>query len=456
MTRIIASGITVLFILFLLRLDRKQNPAASLALWVPTLWILFFLSRSPGIWFGSSGLSMDEGNPFDRVFLGALLLIGLLILFKRYASWVNGIKDNPWLMLLIGYMLISVLWSDIPFVSFKRWNRSAANVIVMALVVAAEVDPRQALMSIFRRVIYVHIPLSFLLIRYYPSLGVQFRQWTGDRMWVGVSTQKNGLALICLFAIFFLLWTFIRRWRKRDISVTWYQAYIEVLLVILTIWLFMGPNHTLTYSATSLGTLAVGSTALICLLWLKGKNITLGANALTVIISLLIIYGTTTPFTGGFTIINPSELLGRDPTLTNRSDNIWAVIIPHAMQNPLLGHGFGGFWTDEMIGAAHGASDAHNGYLDTILNIGFTGLMFSSIFLISSSRKAQMEMMQDFDWGIFWFCIVLMTVVHNISESSIGKLTGLMSILIFVNICLSTAKTNHEESSKEIEGNQKS
>ena len=60
-------------------------------------------------------LSLDEGSALDRVFISALLLIGLLILIKRHFNWTNGIKDNQWLMLLIGFMLVSVLWSDMPF-----------------------------------------------------------------------------------------------------------------------------------------------------------------------------------------------------------------------------------------------------------------------------------------------------------------------------------------------------
>jgi O-antigen ligase len=251
-------------------------------------------------------------------------------------------------------------------------------------------------------------------------------------MWVGVSTQKNGLALICIFAIFFLLWTLIRRWQGKDIPVRRYQTHIEVFIIALSIWLFMGPKHILTYSATSVATLTVGLTALLGLRWLKRRNIILRGNSLSVIISLIILYGTCTPFIGGLMIFDPSKLLERSETLTGRSDHIWKVLIPYAMQKPILGHGFGGFWTDELVAAT--SSDAHNGYLDTILNIGFTGLMLSSIFLITSCRKAQREMMKDFDWGIFWFCIVLMAVVHNISESSIGKLTGLMAIVLLLNI----------------------
>lgn len=431
MPPILALILTIIFILFLLRLERKQNPEASYVLWIPTIWMLL-LTKSLAIWLGVGGTEMEEGNVVDRVFLSVLLLIGLLILIKRDFNWTNGIKDNSWLMLLIGFMLVSVLWSDMPFVSLKRWVRGGAIAIVMAFVVATEVDPRQALKSLFRRIIYIQIPLSILLIKYYPHLGVTFGRWSGEVMWIGVSTQKNGLALSCLFALFFLLWTLIRRWRGIDILVTWYQTYIEVFIVMLSIWLFTGPKHTLTHSSTGTAVLAVGLTALLGLLWLKRHNIIVGANLLAVIILFIIIYGTITPFVGKLMIFDVSDLLGRDETLTGRA-YIWAKLIPVAMQKPFLGHGFGGFWTGEWREFIR-ASTSHNGYLDTILNTGFTGLMLTSLFLIASCRKAQREMMQDFDWGVFWFCVILIVVLRNITESSLGGLTGLMPIVIFLTI----------------------
>jgi O-antigen ligase len=114
------------------------------------------------------------------------------------------------------------------------------------------------------------------------------------------------------------------------------------------------------------------------------------------------------------------------------------------MGKPILGHGFGGFWTDAMREAT--SSHAHNGYLDVILNTGFTGLFFWSIFLILNCRKAQRLMTQDFYWGVLWFCFLLIAVVHNITESSITSFTGLLpTILLFMLICSSAEYSKNAE-----------
>ncbi len=379
---------------------------------------------------------MEDGSPLDRNVLIILLCLGLLIIIKRNFNWFETFKKNPWVVLLLFMTLVSVLWSDMTFVSFKRWSRTLIPVL-MAFAIATETDPFKALQSIFVRTIYVHVPFSLMLIKYYPYLGVEYGRWSGLLMWDGVSTQKNGLAFLCMFAIIYFVWTFIRRRKGDDIAVTWYQTYIEVFIFLLAIYLFTGPNHTLTYSATSTATLVVTLIAFKALLWLKKLKIIIGANMLTIIIVLIIIYGTVTPFVGGFVFYDPSTTLNRQENLTGRTD-IWAFLVPFAIDKPFLGHGFGGFWTDAIREKT--SSHAHNGYLDTILDTGFLGLFLLSMFLIANCRAAQKKMTQNYDWGILWFCLLLIAVVHNIAESSVTSFSNTLPTILLFILVASTSK----------------
>lgn len=435
MPPILALTLCTIFVLFLLRLDRKQYPDASLTLWVPTIWFLLVTSKPLAIWLGATGRSMEEGSPIDRTVLILLFCLGILIIKKRNYDWTGALKQNPSVLFLIGFMLASVLWSDMCYVSFKRWFRDCIP-IVMALVIASEADPRQALQCLFRRTIYIHIPFSLMLIKYYPHFGRLYHQWSGGVIWIGVAKSRNSIAFLCMFALFYFIWTFIRRRQGRDIPIVRYQSLIEIFIFLLTIWLFLGPSRSLTTSATSAASLSVGLISLTGLLWLKKQNIIIGANALTILITVIIVYGTVTPFAGRFMFYDASALLNRDETLTGRSD-IWAYLVPYVMQKPILGHGFGSFWTDAMRDAT--SSHAHNGYLDTILNIGFIGLFFLSMFLISNCRKAQRLMEQDFELGVLWFSFLVMAVVVNITESSVTSFAGLLpTILLFILITSSS------------------
>jgi O-antigen ligase len=128
---------------------------------------------------------------------------------------------------------------------------------------------------------------------------------------------------------------------------------------------------------------------------------------------------------------------GRDETLTGRTE-IWARLLPVAMQKPLLGGGFGGFWTPRTRDVFR-ISGSHNGYLDVLIGLGFVGLALVSIFLLSSCRKARQVLDVDFDWGILWIGFIIMAVAHNISESSINSFAHqLTAVLLFFSV---TAKS---------------
>jgi exopolysaccharide production protein ExoQ len=408
----------------------------SFALWMPTIWMLLIASKPLGVWFGTGGVDMESGNPLDRAFLSGIFCLCLLILAIRQFDWSNIIKKNVWLLLLLGYMLISISWSDMPYISFKRYIRQVIAV-VMSLMIASEPEPLEALKCLLRRTIYILIPFSYILIHYFPKYGREYARWSGKEMWIGVTSQKNGLAALCLISAIFLIWSFIRRRQGRDIPVVRYQTFLEAFLLILALWLMGGPQHNFSYSVTTNVSFIIGLLALIGLFLMMKKYTASGLKAFIAITAFIIIYGSITPFIGKLIIVDVSSTFGRDETLTGRSD-IWANLIPYALKRPVLGYGIGGFWTDAI--RQQTSSHAHNGYLDIILNIGFVGHMLFSMFLLSCCQKAQKMLTYNFDWGALWICYLLIAVVHNIAESSTIGFTSLISAtLLFLMITSSTA-----------------
>jgi hypothetical protein len=201
MPPILALILCIIVVAILLRIERRRNPDVSFALWVPTFWLLLCGSKPLGRWFGSgptiaSGAAVSEGSSLDRLALSILIALALLILFKRNIEWSRILRDNFWLILLYVYLASSILWSDFPFVSFKRWVRLFGTIPV-AMVVLTERFPLKALESVLRRCAYVMIPFSLVLIKYFPDLGVYYHGWSGTKTWVGVATQKNALGVIC-------------------------------------------------------------------------------------------------------------------------------------------------------------------------------------------------------------------------------------------------------------------
>jgi len=417
------------FIIFLLRLASQQFPDATRGLWIPTIWMLTVSTKALGTWFGSPVSSMEEGSPLDRNFLIILMCIAIWMLIKRKFVLSSALRENIWLVALFAFMFVSISWSTVPFVSLKRWIREIVA-IIMGFVVLTEKNPKQAIECVVKRTTYILIPLSLLLIKYFPEYGVDYDRWSGARMWIGVADQKNNFGQLTAFAAFFLIWSLQRRWRLPDSPKIRFLTLADLFILILALYLSKGSEAG--YSATSLVMLAIGLICYSGLLWLRKKGTILGQNIIIAFFAILIIYGALTPLIGRLPVGDITSSLGRDSTLTERTVN-WAALVPLAMTKPVLGHGVGGFWTSDKIGKFY--FPAHNGYLEVVLVLGLVGLLLISIFLISLARKAQNQLTWEYDWGVLWLCWLTMALLNNITESSLNSFSNfLMAVPLWLSV----------------------
>jgi exopolysaccharide production protein ExoQ len=405
--------------------------------------MLYTASRPLGNWLPSSGGDPELGSPLDRTFLLTLLCASFLLLIRRKFDWKKAIKDNAWIVLLLIFMFLSISWSAIPYVSFKRWTRELLAVM-MAFSVSSEHSPRESIESILRRTTYILIPFSVVLIRYFPEFGIQYGRWDGTRMWIGMAMQKNGLGRICLIAVLLLIWSLLRTLKGTNSPVWKYQVHAEIIVLIIALWLIRGPSGSFFYSATSFYALCVGLLVYWGLNIKKKRGRILEARTLMIIISIVVIFGTAAVFSGGSHLGALASSAGRNTTLTGRTD-IWAVLLPIAMQRPLLGHGFGGFWITGKNTSYFDVLEAHSGYLDVLIGLGFIGILLTSIFLLSSSRRAHRMLSDNFDWGALCICFIIIVVVYNITESSIDSFTShLTAIILFFTVSSAPAASSIE------------
>jgi len=435
MPPVIALILCVGLVTVLLLIERKNNTEASWALWVPTFWMLICGSRPVGQWFGYGQFSPSEseeaGSPLDRLVLSILILLALLIISRRKIEWSRILKDNLWLIFLYLYLAFSILWSDYPYISFKRWIR-LSGAILIALAILSERSPLKALESVLRRSAYVLIPFSLLTIKYFPLIGVEYDRWTGVRYWVGVSSQKNGLGMICAYLIFLIIWAGLRQWRSGGLFKSRSQTFADALVAGIGFHIIRGPG--ITYSATSIAVLVVGIGLLV--LFYRGENLArwMAGRLKAVVATGIIIY-----------VLFSAELLpmvtsflGRGESLTGRTD-IWRAVLDIASRNPLLGVGYGGFWylKDDEIASAFGVHQAHNGYLGVYLEVGIVGVVLLAAFLLSVCGKVRRKINYTFDWGLFGICFLLMVLLYNYSEATFLRPDFLWTTMVFMTIAFS-------------------
>ena len=200
-----------MLLLALFHFDPARGAGGWSALWVPLIWLFIVASRLPSQWLGGGTASvvavnaLEEGNALDRIILSLLILLAFGILMSRSFDWRAFFAANVTLTALLSFALLSVLWSDFPFVAFKRWFHSLGIYLVILVALS---DPRRsaAVRLLIRRLCFVLISLSILLIKYFPEMAKEYNPWTGLAYFKGATTSKNMLGVLCLVSGLFFLW----------------------------------------------------------------------------------------------------------------------------------------------------------------------------------------------------------------------------------------------------------
>ncbi|MDR3554359.1 MAG: O-antigen ligase family protein, partial [Syntrophobacteraceae bacterium] len=365
----LALFLCIILIFSLFWLDSRRSEPVSRAIWVPATWFAMAASRPLDLWF-SAGPAQDssaEGSAISRAVYLVLILAGLLILSRRREKFSihELVADNGPLFLLLGYFALAIIWSDFPFVSFKRYIKTF-GMLMMILIILTDADPALALRTTLRRCGFVLLSLSFMLAKYFTAIGVSYDTWTGAQAVVGVASDKNMLGQICLVFGMGYLWGLVSEWSKSRLPKNHRLApAIDIFMLLLAIHLLL-----LSHSDSSLVCMLFGSAVMLATRYASvrkriGMYIVIGA------ITFLLL--------NSFSELIPSivHALGRNMTLTGRTE-IWQKLLSFAKENLLLGAGYEDFWMGQVLVRLRSMgmymNEAHNGYLEIVLNTGLAGL----------------------------------------------------------------------------------
>jgi len=384
-----------------------------------------FVSR--WLTLGSPVTSADaylKGSPVDRAIFLILILSGVVILVRRRLNWGELFTQNVWILLFFIFGAISFLWSDYPFVSLKRWIKALGNVI-MVLVILTEARPYEAIGVIFRRLAFLLMPLSVLFIKYYPHLGRGYHM--GQPMFTGVCNQKNQLGQICLLYGIYFCWDVLLN-RREEIESGRRLHYSMYLILLMIVWMLYMAN-----SATCLACIVVA----ICLLLVARLPVVAREprRILTLCIACFVLFGIMEFFFDvKDTIIT---MLGRNPNLTTRVP-MWEELLA-MVKNPIVGYGWEGFWLGvrrEIVCEKWGVWNAHNGYLETYLNLGLVGLFFLVGWILFGLKKVALHLSIDYPAAILRLCFIAVVVLYNWTEASFCGVNTVWMVFILSTIAV--------------------
>jgi len=306
------------------------------------------------------------------------------------------------------FCLISVMWSPIPFVAFKRWIKDVGS-IVMILVLLTEQNPTAAIRTLFLRCAYLLIPLSVLFIKYYPEMGKYYNQWTGAACYGGVTTNKNTLGVLAMISGLCLLWSIVDIEKRSTWLKTARSTWPELVVLLMCFWILK-----IADSQTSLTCFIVGSVVFLAIhtRWIITNVRHLGWWMCGLVLASFLCFA----IPDLRKVV--AESLGRNVTLTTRTD-IWDEALD-LQTNPLIGAGFDSVWLTRdgaaLVKKIGGLAHSHNGYLETYLNTGLVGVVLLLAVMFTAGRNTIRELSSGAVVGNLFAALFLSGIIYNYTE----------------------------------------
>jgi O-antigen ligase len=366
-------------------------------------------------------------STLDQLVAVTLMLLGVIVLIRRRREVTSLLKASWPIVLYFTFAVLSVLWSDYPGWGFKRWIRALGD-LIMVLLVATDAQPVAALRRLLSRVGFVLLPASVLLIKYYPNLGRGFSQWGDGVFNTGVTTNKNSLGVLVLFVALGALWQVIALLRDKTQPNRTRRLLAQGTLLYFGISLLF-----MAHSATSGACFVLGAGLMLAMALPFFRARPAAVNALVL---ALLLSGGLTILLGGYT--EAVKAMGRNQDLTGRRE-IWKMVIP-MVPNSMVGAGFETFWVGPRVerffanyGGIHRTNEAHNGYIEVYLNLGWIGVGLIALILGQGYRRAVRALRRGSALGALLVAYVVTAAVYSIGEAGF-RMMGISWIFLLLSV----------------------
>lgn len=350
-------------------------------------------------------LLVDESRPDDSAFLRLIWLpiyaVVACFSLARFFTMANLAIRMPVTLFLIALVAASTFWSIDQGLTARRML-AIAMTTAFGIYLAARYNWREML-ALFGVTWIILCVGSFIISLGMPSIGVETEIHVGA--WKGLWFQKNALGAHMARAT--LLFAFLAI-TQPDTRKAWLFGLVLAVLLVL-----------LSTSKTSLLGMLIGFGVLFIGWFMRRgpvSSLSMLWSMIAVATALTIIALTNPDFLFG--------LIGRDATLTGRTD-IWAALFEVIDERPLLGYGYGSFWSPGSDPALYvkeltqwDVPTAHNGWLETWLSVGLVGLVLFAVSFVLTLGRAFVTAFTHWN-GFFVLAFILQFFVFSLSESII-------------------------------------
>jgi exopolysaccharide production protein ExoQ len=329
-----------------------------------------------------------------------------ILLVVRNRSRLARLAWPPHIICLFAYLAFagaSVLWAFSPERSLVRFVQQlmiVASIVLPGMLAARTADTMRGLFLCFAFALILNV---FFVLDGSVTI-VPDRSMLVDIGYQGYFIGKNYLGECAAVALLLSLHEMrYRRWRR---------ALAIIVFVIAIALIFVSDSKT------------AFALALICP-FLAGLTLFVRrATRISPAIMLISI-----PFcydilasVSHFNIYRMGYMLYGDSTLTGRSI-IWDFAQYEIARRPLLGWGYQSFWlvpdspSMDAPGWVAMMPNAHNGYYDTLLELGYVGLAFLILFIVATLHAIGRLADRDPARAQLVLSLALFVILHNYLES---------------------------------------
>lgn len=323
---------------------------------------------------GVDSQAIEAGDTGREALIGAqatmMYILSVACILPCISPVWKQVKRNALISSMLGWAVLSVLWSEMPSTSAFNSLRMAINLaLVIYLFERYSANDIQKLVMLVGCIAAV---ASVFLVFVLPQYGLQSRGVPGVGAWEGIFGQKNlcGVEmLILLLPAFFVKLT-------GSYSRVLRCSYIVTVLAIIAMtrsagaWVACGLCVAFVALLNFTARMPKKDAAVLVVV-LAGAAAIVGVTASSYYDTLM--YG-----------------LGKDPTMTGRTV-LWAGLTRLAMKHSIIGYGYTAFWQGVVKGPSRslalqmgwlGLAGAENGVLEMWLELGIVGvLLYVAIFL---------------------------------------------------------------------------
>lgn len=374
------------------------------------------------------------------------LLFGCLGLLVHALNRERAIQvwTKAWpLLVLIGLITLSIVWSDVPDVAFRRVVKHLLLIAAVAGIVIGVRSPAELLRLaiVFTGVLMLaNIASVFML----PGVAIDHQGAIK-----GLHGNKNTAGAIVMVTIF--LWI----WAGRSSRTMWARTFFYTGTLVWFVFLIE------TYSRTSLITTIIAIPASISLRYLvRYPRLAVITGLLSAFVFLCAVFVLAAMGVAFSDLV--AFLEGEKTTLSGRMV-VWQIALGAFKENPVLGTGYGSLWslgasttaqyTDlPLTSFLMGLTQAHSGYIDTLATLGIVGAGTSLIFFFAffyatvSALNSNSAKYHDLAFAEFCGFILIATPIYNIAQSAIlqRNIVWVFVVLCFLLLCSLSPPANEK------------